>query len=61
MMGYFEIQDLEYRGEKRLAAGMSDDIKVKLGRVRDYEESHAWNSFVTITASATAMATFMLF
>ena len=61
MMGYFEIQDLEYRGEKRLAAGMSDDIKVMLGRVRNYELSQSITSFAQITASAAAIATLLLF
>ena len=37
MMGYFETYDLEYEGKRRYNAGQGDDIKVLMGRIRDYE------------------------
>ena len=38
LMGYFEVQDAEYSGKRRLGVGMGDDIKVKVGRIKDYED-----------------------
>ena len=60
MMGYFEVQDLEYGGKKRLAAGMSDDYKVRLGRVRDYDLSFASSGLSMVSAFGATMATLML-
>ena len=47
-------------GKKRIGGGMGDDIKVKLGRIRDYELGGA-TSMATLTATAAAMATLLIF
>ena len=62
MMGYFELYDLEYEGKKRNGAGMGDDIKVKLGRIRDYElEGAISNALTTAAIGAAVMTTLLLF
>ena len=39
---------------------MSDDIKVRLGRVRDYDLSYASSGLSMVSAIGAAMATLML-
>lgn len=61
MMGYYEILDLEYEGGKSVAAGMSDDIKVKLGRIRDYDGAELNGAFATgLTMTTAAMVAMLL-
>ena len=63
MMGYFEVQDSEYDGKRQLGAGMGDDIKVKVGRIKDYEEEMSGavaNSLATV-ATVVGLMTMALF
>lgn len=59
-MGYFDTYNLESQGKWRHTFGMSDDIKVKLGRIRDYELSGSEYLTNTLTASSLAFLTLML-
>ena len=58
MLGYYEINDLTaIKGRERIGAGLSDDVRAKLGRIRDYELSGSSLSFGTSMITA---ATFLL-
>ena len=59
MLGFFEVYDLEYGLERRLGAGMSDDIKLKMGRVRDYELSGA-NYLASMTIAGVTLLSLMM-
>ena len=58
MLGYFEIESMKTGAI--LGKGLSDDLKFKIGRIRDYELSGAHNVLYNLVVSVT-IATLLLF
>ena len=61
LLGYYDVIVFDYGRDKLWAAGLSDDIKVRLGRIRDYETlSHAIG-LATLSTISAAVASLLLF
>ena len=57
MLGYYEIETMQ--GNVVVSQGLGDDLKVKLGRIRDYELS-GHGSLALGVSSLTLLATALL-